>query len=100
VGGNEADETVEGIFSATMYYFHSTTNFNEREMATLAETLPPTKGKKFVSTYDRIFGKGRQEGLENAMLTLMKKFPDWSDEQVAATFEVSLETVRRVRGKC
>jgi hypothetical protein len=33
------------------------------------------------------------------MLTLMKKIPDWTDEQVAATFEVSLEAVRHLRGR-
>jgi hypothetical protein len=45
-----------------VYYFRSTTNFNDREMATSAEKLPPTRGKKFLSTYDRIFGKGLQKG--------------------------------------
>jgi len=145
VGGNLSMELVDGIFSATLHYFHSVTNFNDQEMANLAESLPPVAGKKFVSTYDNIFGKGRQEGrqeglreglqeglnkglqeglnkglqeglnkglqeglnkglqeglnkgLEKALLTFLKKFPDWTDEQVAATFEVELDTVQRVR---
>jgi len=70
VGGNLPMELVDGIFSATLHYFHSVTNFNDQEMATLAESLPPVAGKKFVSTYDNIFGKGRQEGRQEGLLTL------------------------------
>jgi hypothetical protein len=29
----------------------------------------------------------------------MEQFPDWTDEQLASTLEVSLETVRQVREK-
>ena len=115
VGEKLPKEIADGIFSATLRYFYSVTNFNDQEMANLVDSLPPVEGKKFVSTYDNIFGKGVQEGLregmqeglqkglhkglEKALLAFLKKFPDWTDEQLASTFEVDLETVQRVRAQ-
>ncbi|MDO8971209.1 MAG: hypothetical protein Q7U74_11005 [Saprospiraceae bacterium] len=111
VGVNLPKEIADCIFSATLRYFYSVTNFNDQEMANLLDSLPPVEGKKFVSTYDNIFGKGVQEGLregmqeglhkglEKALLAFLKKFPDWTDEQLASTFEVDLETVQRVRAQ-
>jgi Flagellar biosynthesis/type III secretory pathway protein len=43
--------------------------------------------------------QGVQQGLQQTLLTFLKKFPDWTDEQVASTFEVSLDFVRQVREK-
>ncbi len=103
VGGNLPKEIADGVFGATLRYFYSVTNFNDQEMANLVDSLPPVEGKKFVSTYDNIFGKGMQEGLhkglEKALIAFLKKFPDWTDEQLASTFEVDLETVQRVRAQ-
>jgi len=35
--------------------------------------------------------------VRDGLLAFLKKFPDWTDKQVAATFEVDMDTVRRVR---
>lgn len=103
VSENLPEELVEGVLGATWHYFNSTTKFEEKEMENLIETLPPPEGKKFKSTIERLIEtgekRGLEKGLEQTLLTFLKKFPDWPDEQVASTFEVSLETVRRLREK-
>ncbi|MDW8230821.1 MAG: hypothetical protein RMJ33_13395, partial [Saprospiraceae bacterium] len=40
---------------------------------------------------------GREEGIERMLLVFMQKNPGWSDEQLSAVFEVSVDTVRKMR---
>ncbi|MDW8230772.1 MAG: hypothetical protein RMJ33_13130, partial [Saprospiraceae bacterium] len=105
----------------TFLYVQQMSNFSKEEVMDLIQTLPSPYEQEAKSTYQQILEegfekgleKGRAEGLEKGLekgraegieigvekvlLAFLRKNPGWSDEEVAATFDVSIEVVRRVR---
>ncbi len=73
-----------------------------------SQLLPPLE-QRAKTTYEQIleegtekgfkqgFEQGIEQGIEKTLTTFMRKNPDWSDEQLAAVFEVSLDIVQKVR---
>jgi hypothetical protein len=71
--------------------------------------LPPAYEGRAKTTYEQIFEEGlekgreqglmegRMEGMEALLLAFLRKNPDWSDDRVATTFEVSMDFVRGLR---
>ncbi|MDX2279499.1 MAG: hypothetical protein NW218_07920 [Saprospiraceae bacterium] len=43
--------------------------------------------------------KGRKEGIENTIRLFLIKNPNWTDQQVAECFEVTIEFVGKIRTK-
>jgi flagellar biosynthesis/type III secretory pathway protein FliH len=43
--------------------------------------------------------KGREEGMENTIRLFLIKNPNWTDQQVAECFEVTIEFVGKIRKK-
>jgi predicted transposase/invertase (TIGR01784 family) len=101
------------LFRATFLYVQQVSNFSKEELMDLIQTLPPPYEQEAKTTYEQILEegfekgleKGRAEGraegmeigLEKALFAFLKKNPAWTDEEVAATFEVPTELVQKVR---
>ncbi len=74
-----------------------------------SQLLPPPLEQRAKTTYEQILEEGfekgiekgieigREEGIEIALLAFMRKNPDWSDEQLAAAFDVRPAVVQKVR---
>ncbi len=43
--------------------------------------------------------EGRAEGTENTIRLFVNKNPDWTDQQIAECFEVTIEFVAKIRTK-
>ncbi len=74
----------------------------------MTAALPiPDASKKQLSAFEETYYEGRADGekrgelqaKERMILIFMKKFPDWSDAQIAKTFGVELKFVQMVRAK-
>lgn len=71
----------------------------------LSQTLPPPLEQRAKTTYAQILEEGFEkgieigceEGIEMALPAFMRKNPDWSDEQLAATSDAALAVVQKVR---
>jgi predicted transposase/invertase (TIGR01784 family) len=106
-------EVLLGLFEATFLYLQRVSTLQKEEVMNLIQTLPPAYEERAKTTYEQIFEEGlekgreqgllegrmegRMEGMEALLLAFLRKNPDWSDERVATTFEVSMEVVQKVR---
>lgn len=52
-----------------------------------------------VELYEQGIEKGIEKGIEQAVLLFLKKNADWTDEQVARTFDVKKDWVQQLRKK-
>ncbi len=43
--------------------------------------------------------EGRAEGMENTIRLFINKNPDWTDQQIAECFEVTIEFAAKIRKK-
>jgi predicted transposase/invertase (TIGR01784 family) len=98
---NVGEELSVIMFRATFLYVQQVSTFSKEEMMNLIQTLPPPYEQHAKSTYEQIleegFEKGLEKGREEILRAFLRKNPEWSDEQVAAVFEVSIEWVRNIR---
>ncbi len=102
---NVQEEVLLGLFQATFLYLQIVSSFNEYEIMELVETLPPEYEHKAKSTYEQILEagfekgmkKGIEKGIENLLIAFLEKNPDWTDQQVAACFDIAESKVKKIR---
>jgi hypothetical protein len=49
--------------------------------------------------YDKALEKGIEQGIEKAIRLFLHKNPEWTDQQVAESFDVSPSFVQKIRMK-
>jgi len=102
---NLAEEILLGLFQATFFYLHLVSSLKKHEIMELVETLPPQLEKEAKFTYEYFLEegfekgmkKGIEKGIENLLVAFLKKNPDWTDQQVAACFDITVSTVKKIR---
>ncbi len=90
-------EVLLHLFEVTFVYLQQSSTLSKEEVMNLIQTLPPPLERRAKTTYEQILEEGIEKGIEKALLAFIRKNPDWSDEQLAAVFEVSLDIVQKVR---
>ena len=66
------------------------------------DNLLTTEEKAGVKPYlfellDQKMEEGRAEGMENTIRLFINKNPDWTDQQIAECFEVTIEFIAKIR---
>lgn len=91
------------LFQATVLYLNRISpqfNNNIKNMnAALSSAEQEVIKPYLVELYEQGIEKGIEQGIEKTVLLFLKKNADWTDEQIARTFDVKKEWVQQLRKK-
>lgn len=94
----ESGKNFVNVFSV---YITKTTTFTRKELYQTVEDLPEKIKNIAMSTYDMLINEGKKEGeMESEMriiASLIKKFPDFDDKEIAEAASVKISLVKKVR---
>jgi predicted transposase/invertase (TIGR01784 family) len=102
---NSSDEVLMHLFDLTFYYIQHVSPIKEKEIMELVKHAPTRQSRRIKTLYEQIMEKGMEKGIEKGMekgmetlLTVfLRKHEDWSDQQIAANFDLDVEVVTRIR---
>ena len=98
---NVREEILMMLFDVTLFFIQKMSHLNKKEIMEIAAKLPVNYEKRAKTTYDYLIEEGLEEGIKKGikrtLQAFMQKFPDTSDEEVCAIFEVPLDLVQAVR---
>lgn len=111
-------EIVRFLFEATLMYLQSVSSITKNEYRAMTiEQLPKELKQEALSLYEQIklegleeglkqgleqgleqgIEQGLEQGLEHAVIAVLRKFPQWTDEQVAELLNIQISLVRLIR---
>ena len=98
-------ERGRNFLEIVVVYILQTTELSRREVVNLVQKLPKQLNDLTMSTYDMILlegeKKGRKEGkieaIKTTVIRMLRKFPDWSNEEIAELTGASISFVNKIR---
>ncbi len=98
-----SEKTFVQFSTVTALYLNATsTIFNEKlkDMDNLLTTEEKVSAKPYLfELYDKALEKGIEQGIEKAIRLFLHKNPEWTDQQVAESFDVNPSFVQKIRMK-
>ena len=88
-------EVAESLYLLTLAYVQNVSSLNEQEIMDAIRIQTNNQNTK--STWEMIEERGIKKGIEKAIRQVMLKFPDFSEQEIAETFGISIEQVREIK---
>jgi Putative transposase, YhgA-like len=92
-----AENTHLELFQATVIYISRISNVFNENIENMDSVLSSAESYVVKPYVIRLYEQGIEKGIEKTVLAFLKKKPDWTDQQVAQTFDVSEDMVKKLR---
>jgi Putative transposase, YhgA-like len=85
------------LFQATVIYISRISNVFNENIENMDSVLSSAESYVVKPYVIRLYEQGIEKGIEKSVLAFLKKKPDCTDQQVAQTFDVSEDMVKKLR---